>query len=135
MFRKTVRYSNTRFGLFKKLKHIADRRLKPQIETVRIAVAIICIQLANLGSLNSLSQTKLYREFPSVSTIARVADTMETGHIREVALRIYKKARKSKMLAPYCGMWIGIIDGHEITTSPYCKCGHCRRRKLKTKTG
>ena len=100
MFRKIVRYSNKYFDFFKKLACIADKRIKPQIETIRIAVAIICIQFANLGSLNSLSQSKLYKEFPSVSTIARVADTMELSHIRDVASGIYKKARSSKMLAP-----------------------------------
>ena len=27
------------------------------------------------------------------------------------------------------------MDGHEITTSDYCKCSHCKRRKLRTKDG
>ena len=135
MFRRIVRYSNNHFSLFEKLKYIADKRLKPQIATVRIAIAIVCLQLANLGSLNTLSQSRLYKEFPSVSTIARVADTMELGGIRDIGKAIYKEARRKKMLIPYCGIWIGIIDGHEVATSPYCKCGHCKRRKLKTKDG
>jgi len=132
MFRKAVRYSRKHFGLFKKLKNITDGRIKPQIATIRVAIAIFSMQLANLGSLNNFSQSV---SSPSVSTIARVADTMELGHIREINLQVYKKARKKKMLSPYRGKWIGIIDGKEISTSDYCKCSHCKRRKLKTKDG
>ena len=132
MFRRTVRYSKNYFGLFKKLKNIADGRIKARIATVKVAIAIFSLQLANLGSLNNFSQSVLS---PSVSTIARSADTMELGHIREVNCQVYKKARKSKMLYPYRDRWIGIIDGKEITTSDYLKCSHCKRRKLRDKEG
>jgi len=135
VFKRIVKYSNKHFGLFKKLKYITDRRIKPRIATIRIAAAIMCMQLSNLGSLNTLGQTLLYGDYPSVSTIARVADTINLDDIRNIGACIYRKARGSKMLASYCGMWVGIIDGHEITTSAYCKCGHCKRRKLKTKDG
>ncbi|MHB8280491.1 MAG: hypothetical protein ACYDIA_23025, partial [Candidatus Humimicrobiaceae bacterium] len=60
---------------------------------------------------------------------------MNLDEIRNVGKAIYQKARKSKMLKSYCGMWIGIVDGHEVTVSEFCKCGHCRKRKLKTKDG
>ena len=132
MFRKAVRYSRNYFGLFKRLKNIADGRIKPRIATVKVAIVIFSIQLANLGSLNNFSQSV---SNPSVSTIARVADTMSLKDIRKVNLQVYKKARKSKMLSAYRGRWIGIIDGKEITTSDYCKCSHCKRRKLRTKDG
>ena len=130
MFRRIIKYSNKQFSLFKKLASIADRRIKPQIETIKIAVAIVCIHMANLGSLNNLSQSPGYISFPSVSTIARTADSMDLDNIRSVGAGIYKKARKSKMLSPYYGTWIGIVDGHEITTSEYCKCSHCKRRNV-----
>jgi cbb3-type cytochrome oxidase subunit 3 len=132
MFRKAIKYSRKHFGLFGKLKNIADKRIKPRIATVKVAIAIFSIQLANLGSLNNFSQSV---SNPSVSTIARSADTMSLKDIRKVNLQVYKKARKSKMLSPYCCRWIGIIDGKEITTSDYCKCNHCKRRKLRDKEG
>jgi len=116
MYKRIIKYSSKHFGLFKKL-----------------AVAIICMQLSNLGSLNNLSQKLNFGYYPSVSTIARVVDSMELDDIRAIGLDIYKKARKSKMLSPYCTMWVGMVDGHEITTSSYCKCSHCKKRKLKTK--
>ncbi len=132
MFRRAVRYSNNCFGLFDKLKNITDGRIKPRIATVKVAIAIFSVQLANLGSLNNFAQQV---SSPSVSTIARSADTMSLYHIREVNLNIYKKARRSKMLSPYRGRWIGVIDGKEITTSSYRKCRHCKRRKLRDKEG
>jgi len=86
--------------------------------------------MANLGSIHDFSQSVLS---PSPSTIARVADTMSLDDIREVGCRIYKEARKKKMLSPYGDMWTCVIDGKEITTSDYCKCGHCKKKKKKVK--
>ncbi len=132
MFRRAVRYSRNYFSLFKRLKNITDRRIKPRIAAAEVAIAIFSVQLANLGSLNNFAQQV---SSPSVSTIARSADSMDLDYIREVNLQIYKKARKKKMLSAYRGEWIGIIDGKEITTSDYCKCGHCKKRKLRDKEG
>jgi len=39
------------------------------------------------------------------------------------------------MLSPYCGMWVGIVDGHEQTTSKYHKCSHCKSRIVTKKGG
>ena len=133
MFRRIIKYSSKYFDLFGNLLLITDKRTKPRIALVKIVTAIICMQLSNLGSLNSLSLTS--GKYPSVSTIARSADCMDLETIRNAAANIYKRARKQKMLSAYCGMWIGIIDGHELTVSEFCKCGHCRKRKLKDKDG
>jgi len=135
MFRRIVKYSNKHFGLFKKLSSISDRRIKPQIETIKIVTAITCMQISNLGSLNNLKQKLKTGYYPSVSTIARVADCMYIDKIRNITADIYRRARKSKMLTPCFGMWIGIIDGHEITVSEYCKCSLCKKRKRKVKNG
>ena len=132
MFKKALRYSRKYFDLFKRLKNITDKRIKARISTAEVAIAIFSLQLANLGSLNNFAQSVLS---PSVSTIARSADSMDLKYIREVNLQIYKKARKSKMLSAYQGEWVGIIDGKEITTSDYCKCSHCKKRKLRDKEG
>ena len=60
---------------------------------------------------------------------------MDLDNIRNAGAGIYKRARKQKMLVSYYGMWIGIVDGHEVTVSDFCKCSHCRKRKLKDKHG
>ena len=104
MFRRIIKYSNKHFSFFKKLQYIADRRIKPQIDTIKILTAIICMQLSNLGSLNNLSQALRYGSYPSVSTIARVADSIVLDGIRDLGAGICKMARKSKMITPYCGM-------------------------------
>ena len=135
MYKRIIKYSIKHFSLIKKLSAVADRRLKPQIATARIATAIVCMHLASLGSLNSLSQTLHPGYYPSVSTIARVADSMKLEDIRDVIKSTYMEARAKKMPSPYLGMWVGIIDGHEIATSPYCKCSYCKRRKRVTREG
>ena len=90
---------------------ITDKRLKPQIPTVKIITAIIIMHFSNLGSLNSLSQEiafkNLKKAVPSVSTIARAADSLNLEEIRNIGIEIYARARKSKMLASCYGMWVG----------------------------
>ena len=129
MFKRIIKYSSKHFGLFKKLTFITDGRIKARINTIKIATAIICMQLSNLGSLNSLSPALVSGKYPSVSTIARTADSMNLNEIRQAAAEVYKRARKQKMLSAYCGMWIGIVDSHEVTASDFCKCGHCKEKK------
>lgn len=139
MYRKLIRYSNKIFNLFSIIATITDERLKPQIATVKITTAIIIMQFSNLGSLNSLSQTisvkNLKKEIPSVSTIARSADSMDLDDIRNIGIEIYAKARKSKMLSSCYGMWVGVVDAHEQITSPYCKCPYCKSRIVTKKDG
>ncbi|GAH07593.1 unnamed protein product, partial [marine sediment metagenome] len=115
------------------------KRLKPQIPTVKIVVAIIIMHFTNQGSLNNLSQEIAYKNFkkdiPSVSTIARTADTMDLEEIRRIGIEIYARARKKKMLESCYGMWVGVVDGHEQITSPYCKCPYCKSRTVTRKDG
>jgi len=61
MYRKLIRYSNKIFNLFNIIVSITDKRLKPQIATVKITTAIIVMQFSNLGSLNSLSQAIAFK--------------------------------------------------------------------------
>ena len=86
MFKRIIKYSNKHFGLFENLLFITDKRTKPRITLVKIVTAIICMQLSNLGSLNSLSLTS--GKYPSVSTIARTTDQMDLETIRNVAANI-----------------------------------------------
>ena len=134
MFRRIINYSSKHFGLFDNLLLITDKRIKPRIAAVKIVIAIICMHLSNLGSLNSLSSALISGRYPSVSTIARVADSMDLETIRNVAANIYKRARKQKMLSAYCGMWIGIIDGHEVTVSEFFKVRPLQEKKTKRQT-
>ena len=39
------------------------------------------------------------------------------------------------MLGPCYGMWVGVVDGHEQITSPYCKCPYCKSRTVTKKDG
>ena len=134
-----MRYSNKIFNLFSIIASITDERLKPQIATVKIVTAIIIMHFSNLGSLNSLSQEiafkNLKKAVPSVSTIARSADSMDLEEIRRIGIEIYARARKSKMLSACHGMWVGVVDAHEQITTPYCKCPYCKKRTVTKKGG
>jgi len=55
MFRRIIKYCCRHFDLFDKLAYITDRRIKPQILTIKILAAIVFIHIANLGSLHSFS--------------------------------------------------------------------------------
>jgi len=139
MYKKLIAYSNKIFNLFSIIASITDERLKPQIDTVKIVAAIVIMQFTNLGSLNSLSQEIAYKNFkkdiPSVSTIARTADSLNLEEIRGVGIEIYAKARKKKMLEACYEMWVGVVDGHEQIVSPYCKCKYCKSRIVTKKGG
>jgi len=139
LYRKLIRYSNKIFNLFSIIASITDERLKPQIATVKIVTAITVMHFSNLGSLNSLSQAisfkNLKKQIPSVSTIARSADSMNLEEIRGVGIEIYARARKSKMLASCYGMWVGVVDAHEQITTPYCRCPYCKKRTVTKKGG
>ena len=79
MFRRIIKYSSKYFDLFGNLLLITDKRTKPRIAVVKIVIAIICMHLSNLGSLNSLSSALASGRFEaeSTSTIARVAKQHE----------------------------------------------------------
>jgi len=60
---------------------------------------------------------------------------MDLDKIRDAGREIYKTARKKKMLSSCHGMWVGVVDGHEQVTSPYCKCPYCKTRTVTKKNG
>ena len=137
MFKRVIKYSNKHFSLFKSIENITDLRQKPQISSSDICTSIMSILLSNLGSLNKFNQARdisfvgnIVGRVPSASTVARAADSMNLDYIREIAQSIYLKAKRSKMIEPYCGKWVGIIDGHEITSSNICKCRCCSIRNV-----
>ena len=128
---------NKYFGLFDLIEGITDLRAKPQIACSDIATSIISMLLSNLGSLNKFNQARdissvgnIAGRVPSASTVARAADTMDLDYIREILKSIYLKAKRSKIISPYCGKWIGIIDGHEICSSDIHRCNLCSIRNV-----
>ena len=121
MFTRVIKYSNKHFDLFDLIENITDARAKPQIATSDIAASILSILFCSLGSLNKFNTSRdisyvsnITDKVPSSSTIGRSADSIDLDAIREILKSIYLKAKRSKMIEPYCGKYIGVIDGHEI---------------------
>ena len=107
LFNKLLGYGNKHFDIIKKVGHITDERVRPHIPTSDISESILTMMLSNLGSLNrlsaaaSLGSLDTIVDAPSVSTIARSADTMDLEAIRYVLKEIYLAARRKKMIEGY----------------------------------
>jgi hypothetical protein len=137
MFTRVIKYSNKHFDLFDLINDITDARAKPQIATSDIAASILSILFCSLGSLNKFNVSRdisyvsnIASKVPSASTIGRSADSIDLDAIREILKSIYLKAKRSKMIEPYCGKYIGVIDGHEICSSEIHWCSHCSVRNV-----
>ena len=137
MFKRILNYSNKYFGLLDLIGSISDLRAKPQIACSDVATLIISILLSNLGSLNKFNQARdissvgnIAGRVPSAATVGRAADSMDLDCLREILKSIYYKARRSKMIGPYYGKYIGIIDGHEICSSDIHRCKACSIRNV-----
>jgi len=136
MFKRIIKYSNKYFNLFDLIDGISDLRAKPQILSNDIAISILSILFANLGSLNkfnlfkNIAAVKIAERIPSASTIGRAVDTMDLDYIRQILKEIYLKAKRSKMVESYHGKYIGIIDAHEICSSDIHKCKFCSIRNV-----
>jgi hypothetical protein len=55
---------------------------------------------------------------------------MDLDCLRQILKSIYLKAKRSKMIEPYLGKYIGIIDGHEICSSDIRWCSACSVRNV-----
>jgi len=133
MLNRILSYAERHFDIEEKLGRITDNRCRPQISISDISKKTLTMMLSNLGSLNKLRAASELNSMysPSVfSTIARSADTMDLDRLRQILKEIYLSARKKKMLDGICGKSIGILDGHEVTSSSIYKCTSCRIRNV-----
>ncbi len=137
MLKRIINYSNKYFNLSDLISGISDLRAKPQISASDISSSVISMIFSNLGSLNKFNQSRNFSyaknmalRVPSASTIARVADTIDLDYLREILKSIYLKAKRSRMIEPFEGRYIGIVDGHEITSSDLHRCALCSVRNV-----
>lgn len=132
MLNRLLSYAERHFAIEERLGQITDNRTRPQVPTSEISKKVFTMMLSNLGSLNQLKaaseMSAIYS--PSVSTIARSADTMDLDTLRETLKGVYLSSRRKKMLDGICGRSIGILDGHEVTSSSIYKCQSCRTRNV-----
>lgn len=130
MFARIIKYSNKYFNLFGLIEDITDSREKSQIATSDIAASILSILFCSLGSLNKFNVSNITAKVPSASTIGRSADSIDLDYLRQILKSIYLKAKRSKMIEPYLGRYIGVVDGHEICSSEIHWCNGCSIRNV-----
>ena len=104
------------------LSEITDSRQYPQIPTVVIAKSALTMNLAQLGSLNSIEQLKESSKLnevpgaplPSADTLGRVFNLINPDTIRAVNHKTYRRLKRNKaLLPPWHGLMGLAIDGHE----------------------
>jgi hypothetical protein len=134
---KCIPLSNKYFNLFDLTKDITDLRAKPQISAADISASILSMLFSNLGSLNKFNASRdisavknMAERIPAASTVSRAADSMDLDTLRQILKSIYYKAKRSKMIEPYCSKYIGIVDGHEICSSDIHWCRDCSVRNV-----
>ena len=137
MLKRIINYSNKYFNLSDLILDISDLRAKPQISAADVASSVLSMIFSNLGSLNKFNQSRDFSyaknmalKVPSASTVARSADTIDLDYVRKILKSIYLKAKRSKMIEAFNGRYIGIVDGHEITSSDIHKCNCCSIRNV-----
>src|SRR3989304_8368349 len=137
MLKKIIDYSNKYFGLFDLISDISDLRVNPQISAADFSSSVLSMLFSNLGSLNSFNQSRDFSyagniagKVPSASTVARSTDTIDLDRLREILKTIYLKAKRSKMIEPLNGRYIGIVDAHENCSSDLHRCKDCSVRNV-----
>ena len=137
MLKRIIDYSNKYFGLSDLIEGISDLRANPQISASDVSSSVMSMIFSNLGSLNKFNQSRDFSyagniagRIPSASTVARSTDTIDLDRLREILKSIYLKAKRSKMIEPFEGRFIGIVDAHEITSSDLHRCKDCSVRNV-----
>lgn len=144
MLRRLLSYGKKIFELPKLTEKIHDQRTKPRIPTAVVVRGILVMNLARLGSLNALEQTRLspfWRRWlgaalPSADSLGRIVAAMIPDSIRRVQHEMYSRLKRNKALPPTDGGLIALVlDGHESHATYRRRCSGCLERTVKTKRG
>lgn len=146
MLRRLLRYVNKVFDLKAQIQGMTDSRLRPQIKTSSVVGSVLVMELAQMGSLNALSQTSgngVWKDWipdgglPSADTIGRVFGLIDVKGLRSVLQRTYSRLKRNKALRPafHDHGFAAIIDGHESSASYWRCCPDCLQREIKTASG
>jgi len=134
------------FHLKAHLQGVTDTRLRPRIKTQAVVGSALVMELAQMGSLNALSQTEgncFWKEWitdsvlPSADTIGRVFNRIDVCALRLILKHVYSRLKRNKALRPLFGdrLFAVIIDGHESSASYLRCCPDCLQREIKTASG
>ena len=134
------------YGLKAQLQGITDSRSRPRIKTSAVVGSALAMEIAQMGSLNAVSQTRgncFWKKWitdgvlPSADTIGRIFGLIEVNTIRAVLKHNYRRLKRNKALRPafHDNLFAVIIDGHESSASYLSCCPDCLQREIKTASG
>lgn len=141
-----MRYADKVFGLKAQLQGITDSRCRPRIKTATVVGSALAMELAQMGSLNAVSQTRgncFWKKWiaddvlPSADTIGRIFGLIEVHTLRSILKNNYRRLKRNKALHPafHDNLFAVVIDGHESSASYLSCCPECLQREIKTAAG
>jgi hypothetical protein len=96
--------------------------------------------LCRLGSLNSIEQLRSSRplcqflgeSMPSADSVGRIFDLIDPDSVRKAIGDIFNRLKRNKVFrAPWHGLVVLVIDGHESHATYRRHCDGCLERKIK----
>lgn len=116
---------------------VSDTRQMPRIATSTIVKAGLVLFWARIGSLNGLENSARSRfwhgwlgeRLPSADTMGKVSAQMKAEGLRTVIHNVYSCLKRNKALKGRHGFLVGVLDGHETSSSYWRHCSGCLTRK------
>src|SRR5262249_37079907 len=114
------------FGLGERFTTLTDSRISPRIKTAAAFASVLTLFVTRRGSLNGLEQdlripSRLQglvgAQPPSVDSIGRIYDLMDSQPLRCLLGDIAHQLKRNKVLSPCEDWYVAAVDGHEFFSS------------------
>jgi hypothetical protein len=138
MLRRALAYGQKIFGLDRELGALVDKRTKPQIPARVFARALLILWLCRVPSFHALEAVGrrgvgrrfLRHGMPGADQLANISEILDVPGLRATLQRMYKRLVRNKVLQPFRGHRLAVIDGHEINASYRRCCPACQKRRI-----
>jgi hypothetical protein len=135
---RLLRYGQKIFGILSALDRLSDPRTKPEIPAAAFFRALLVLFVGRLPSFNALDQHRAQgalRRFvrgrlPGADQLANFSELIPLDELRALLGSLYRRASRNKVLRPFHGHRLAVVDGHEINCSYKRCCPHCQQREL-----
>lgn len=138
MLSRALTYGQKIFNLNRELAGLRDSRRKPEIPAPVFHVAFLMLWLCRSPSFLMLEEAGrlgagrrfLRHAMPSADQLARMSEGLDPDGLRAILGRMYHRLGRNKVLLPFQGHRLAVVDGHEINASYHRCCKKCQTRKL-----
>jgi hypothetical protein len=135
---RALTYGQKIFNLNRELANLRDSRRKPEIPAPVFHVAFLMLWLCRSPSFLMLEEAGrlgagrrfLRHAMPSADQLARMSEGLDPKGLRAILGRMCHRLGRNKVLLPFQGHRLAVVDGHEINASYHRCCNKCQTRKL-----